>query len=255
MGRQIFADREGQHRAGTIILGRDPAVERGREITQLGQIFGQNHLLCRRCGADEISRRLAGAIAIGVKTLPRLAAQLAGLQQIAVIGGRAQARLGEIALMQELADGEIHIHSGQIHQLERTHTEIAAIAHDRVDFSRAGHPLLQRHQRFGRIGPPAVVHKEAGRVAHLNRSLPRWRATASSRSIVSRLVRGPGITSTSFISGTGLKKCSPAKRSGCFRSRAITPIGSEDVLLAISASGPEDPPAGQTKPVSRRDPR
>ena len=38
------------------------------------------------------------------------------------------------------------------------------------------------------------------------------------------------MTSTSFISGTGLKKCSPAKRSGRFVFAASSVMHSDDVF-------------------------
>src|SRR5207247_2521490 len=44
-------------------------------------------------------------------------------------------------------------------------------------------------------------------------------------------------TSTSFISGTGLKKCKPMKRSTRFVAVIISVMISEDVLLAKVASG------------------
>ncbi len=46
-------------------------------------------------------------------------------------------------------------------------------------------------------------------------------------------------TSTSFISAGGLKKCMPTTRSGWGTSVAIAVTGSEEVLLARIASGPQ----------------
>ena len=46
-------------------------------------------------------------------------------------------------------------------------------------------------------------------------------------------------TSTSFISAGGLKKCMPTTRSGCGTSAAIAVTGSEEVLLARIAPGPQ----------------
>ncbi len=66
------------------------------------------------------------------------------------------------------------------------------------------------------------------------RRLPRAVRLAITASVVS----GPRITSTSFITGTGLKKCIPAIRSGCSMPAAIAPIGSDEVFEARIASGP-----------------
>lgn len=54
-------------------------------------------------------------------------------------------------------------------------------------------------------------------------------------STVAGLVRTAAMISTTFISGTGLKKCRPAKRPGCLHFAAICATTSEDVLLASIA--------------------
>ena len=47
---------------------------------------------------------------------------------------------------------------------------------------------------------------------------------------------GPRTTSTSAITGAGLKKCMPTMRSGCFSPAASAVIDSDEVLLARIAS-------------------
>ncbi|EWS57776.1 hypothetical protein Y694_04274 [Methylibium sp. T29-B] len=49
-------------------------------------------------------------------------------------------------------------------------------------------------------------------------------------------VRRPETTSTSFITGTGLKKCRPTQRPGCRRSRASAVIEIDEVLDASTQS-------------------
>ena len=49
---------------------------------------------------------------------------------------------------------------------------------------------------------------------------------------VSSEVSGIRTTSSSFITGTGLKKCSPPNRSGRLEVEAISEMGSEEVLEA-----------------------
>ena len=56
-------------------------------------------------------------------------------------------------------------------------------------------------------------------------------------------------TSTSFISAGGLKKCMPTMRSGWGVSAAIAVTGSEEVLVARIASGPQ---ASASSAKSRR---
>jgi hypothetical protein len=50
-------------------------------------------------------------------------------------------------------------------------------------------------------------------------------------------VSAPQTTSTSFISGTGLKKCMPTRRAGFFMPLASAVTLIEEVLLAMMASG------------------
>ena len=54
---------------------------------------------------------------------------------------------------------------------------------------------------------------------------------------VSGDVSNPGTTSTSFITGTGLKKCSPMNCAGRLVAAASLVIEIEDVLLAKITSG------------------
>ncbi len=64
---------------------------------------------------------------------------------------------------------------------------------------------------------------------------PMARTSASSRSHTAMSVRRPGTISTTFISGAGLKKCSPAKRSGCCSWAASAVTDSDEVLVASTA--------------------
>src|SRR5512134_496923 len=63
------------------------------------------------------------------------------------------------------------------------------------------------------------------------------RPTAISASPTHSSVCNPSITSTSFISGTGLKKWKPAKRCGVLSFEAMVVTESEDVLVASMQSG------------------
>ena len=69
--------------------------------------------------------------------------------------------------------------------------------------------------------------------------LPSRSASAVIESSVSALVSAPPITSTSAITGAGLKKCIPATRSGGSRPLAIAVIDSDEVFDARIASGPQ----------------
>src|SRR5260370_1296695 len=62
--------------------------------------------------------------------------------------------------------------------------------------------------------------------------LPSFAPNATISSYTAGSVAIVRTTSTSFITGTGLKKCSPTNRCGRFVAAEISVIASEDVLLA-----------------------
>jgi len=62
--------------------------------------------------------------------------------------------------------------------------------------------------------------------------LPRRRAAKMAASATLAAVSGPAITSTSAMSGTGLKKCIPTTRSGC---RVADAMRATDRLLVLVA--------------------
>ena len=66
--------------------------------------------------------------------------------------------------------------------------------------------------------------------------LPIARPVASASASAASEERRPAITSTSAISGAGLKKCIPTTRSGRVAPAAIPVTGSEEVLVASTHS-------------------
>ena len=62
-------------------------------------------------------------------------------------------------------------------------------------------------------------------------------ANAVIDAVTASLVRTDGMTSTSFITGAGLKKWRPITCSGRPVAMAISMIGMDDVLVASTASG------------------
>jgi hypothetical protein len=75
-----------------------------------------------------------------------------------------------------------------------------------------------------------------GRSGAATGTLPMRSTNAVSERTVGSLVVSARTTSTSFINGTGLKKCRPPKRSGLRVAAASSTIASDDVLLAMRAS-------------------
>ena len=66
--------------------------------------------------------------------------------------------------------------------------------------------------------------------------LPHAAAVARTASTTCGALARPRTTSTSVITGAGLKKCMPTMRSGCFSPAASAVIDSDEVLLAKMAS-------------------
>jgi glutathione S-transferase len=65
-------------------------------------------------------------------------------------------------------------------------------------------------------------------------------ARAKVRSVVSGLVASPSMTSTSFITGTGLKKCIPITRGAAAPTdAAMSVIEIEEVFVARITSSPQ----------------
>ncbi len=76
-------------------------------------------------------------------------------------------------------------------------------------------------------------------------SLPSERANSKAVSKVSSEVSRVRTTSTSFITGTGLKKCRPTKRSGRRVDMASWVMVSDEVLLAKMAPSWHQPRRGR----------
>ncbi len=79
--------------------------------------------------------------------------------------------------------------------------------------------------------------------------LPRSRARATIAAAVSSEVSSPRITSTSWRTGTGLKKCMPMTRSGRFVAAARLVIGMDDVFEARIAAGGNSSSARRKMPL------
>ena len=82
--------------------------------------------------------------------------------------------------------------------------------------------------------------------------LPIWPANASATATVSSAVSSATTTSTSFITGTGEKKCSPITRSGRWVQAASSAIGIDEVLEARKrASGSCRSRSANSLPLTR----
>ena len=66
---------------------------------------------------------------------------------------------------------------------------------------------------------------------------PIWRAYAASSAHTLALVLSPAMTSTTFISGTGLKKWNPANCAGRLSLAAIAVTDNDEVLVASTVDG------------------
>ena len=68
-------------------------------------------------------------------------------------------------------------------------------------------------------------------------TLPQDRASSNTASATPGSVCRPATTSTSFIRGTGLKKCMPTRRPGCCRPLAMAVTEIDEVLVASTQRG------------------
>ena len=157
-----------------------------------------------------------------------------------------QQRRRREALLAELVEHDVRdvvgrVEPHEVQQRERPHRMAAARA-----------ACLRRCRPPSRRPPPARGSRPAGTApaGGSRRSpvlsdartgvLPRLCANAAASSNDSGEVSGERTTSTSFISGTGLKKCRPTKRSARFVAAAISVIESDEVLEAKIAWGGAD---------------
>ena len=72
-------------------------------------------------------------------------------------------------------------------------------------------------------------------------TLPQALDSSKIASATAASVCSPETTSTSFISGTGLKKCMPTRRCGACSPRAMAVTLIDEVLVASTACGPSRP--------------
>ena len=121
------------------------------------------------------------------------------------------------------------------------HRVTAAELHPVVDVLARGEALLVHPDRCHQVRDQQHVDDEPGAVLGLDRRLPS-RSTNRLRRCraCSALVSSATTTSTSFITGTGEKKCSPSIRSGRRIACASSAIGIEDVFEATIASSDDD---------------
>ena len=98
--------------------------------------------------------------------------------------------------------------------------------------SRSASSPHGRLQRFTRNPGPS-----AASITRLPMARPAARTTSSARSSD----RAPAMTSTSSMSGAGLKKCMPTTRPGLGTAAASAVTCSEEVFVASTQSGPTIP--------------
>jgi hypothetical protein len=124
------------------------------------------------------------------------------------------------------------IEAGQVEQLEGAHAEARRLAHDAVDGGEVADAFAEDAQRFGDETAPGVVDDEARRIFRPHRGVAHAPAQGQQRVDTQGAVSSPSMTSTIFISGTGLKKWKPATRSGRLQAAAIDVTESDEVLVA-----------------------
>jgi len=85
------------------------------------------------------------------------------------------------------------------------------------------------------IGTSTRLTAKPGEFLTLIALLPMRRMKSAAAACVASLVRRPRISSTSAMTGTGLKKCMPMSRSGCDMPAASAVIEIDEVFVASTA--------------------
>ena len=116
--------------------------------------------------------------------------------------------LRRIPVVKSFHDGEAHIQSDQIAQRQRSHREVGSQLHSLIDIFRLCHADLPEMPTASLIiGMRIRFTTNPGASSTLTGLLPRDPASSIMVSVVFSEVDNPRMTSTSFIAGTGLKKC------------------------------------------------
>ena len=150
-----------------------------------------------------------------VETAAGSSPETAGFDQLLLEQRRRVARIAGIRGVDRAADRQVHVEADQVDQLERSHAEAAGTAHHGIDRRDVGGALGQRAQRLAVERAGDAVDDEAGRrAADSPAVLPQASAVARTVSTASGALARPRTTSTSAITGAGLKKCMPTSRSG-----------------------------------------
>ena len=134
------------------------------------------------------------------------------------------------------------VEADQVEQRERAHRQAAAELHRGVDVLAAGVARLVHADGVVEVAEQQRVGDEAGAVADGDRrSCRAAAANASTSSTTSGSVTTVRTTSTSFMTGAGLKKCMPTTLPGPPVRTAISVTDSDEVLVARMVSGRQIP--------------
>src|SRR5690606_38830684 len=101
-------------------------------------------------------------LSVIIKTLSRLAAVTAGIDQFFLNQGWAVAWLIEKLLINTLRDREMHILTNQIREFARSHGKAATFAHDVIELFRCGGIFLQGTKGFGIMRPCDTIDDKTG---------------------------------------------------------------------------------------------
>ena len=148
------------------------------------------------------------------------------------------------ALVQHLHDRQAHVEPDEVRELERAHRMVQADPRARVDVLGGADALLEARIASARNGIRIRLTMKPGPVGGDDDLLAELRRRArGSRASVASVVAAPRISSTSGMTGTGLKKCIPtnrARRAGATASASAS-IEIELVFEAKIALRRRDP--------------
>ena len=177
-------------------------------------------------------------VGVVVPAAPRLSAEPSGGHHPRLERARPPARLAEAtARRTSCATSKPDVDPHEVHQLERAHPEAAAEPADAVDLLVRGHPLLEQPQRLARrTGARSGSRGSRARRSRRSRACPSPRPSRGRPRAPARRSASAAITSSSRISGGGLKKCMPTTFSGCAAAPASEVTRIDDVFVASTVS-------------------
>ena len=178
-------------------------------------------------------------VGVVVEAVPALATEATSGHELVLDAGGLEPRVEVEGRPHRPGHRGVDVVADEVHQLEWSHPEPPGRPNHFVDVGGGGCLLLEQAQRLAVEAAGDPVDDEARGGLHLSDFLaPSVGDARRPSSATPGSVCRPATTSTSRITGAGLKKCMPTTRDGIGVRAAISVTDSEEVLVASTQSGP-----------------